>query len=108
MEGAVLTSATNSSFQNQLNNVTTALCARALPNQQRRCDDAASANKHHTYPRATVPKRSEILHRPDTLGGDLQKAGSSSSEVSRCSVTDIREFPAQTNGFVKLKGALAR
>ncbi|XP_047514419.1 uncharacterized protein LOC125055831 isoform X2 [Pieris napi] len=100
MEGAILSTQSNNRFRAHLKNAATALCARTLP-KSRSNDTASSSAKHHTYPRATPPKRAPILCRMEPLMCDLP-APLKSNDIS-----DVNHTP-KSNGVVKLPGTLAR
>ncbi|CAG5018439.1 unnamed protein product [Parnassius apollo] len=108
MEGAILSAQSNNRFRTHLKNAASALCARTLPKQ--RCSEAsASSSRHHTYPRATPPKRASISCRMEPLLCDIpHNANYQQPDVIPSKVADTNKHNTTPNGMVKLKGALAR
>ncbi|CAG4925340.1 unnamed protein product [Colias eurytheme] len=105
MEGAILSTQSNNRFRSHLKNAVTTLCARTLP-KSRCSDSSAGTAKHHTYPRATPPKRTPIACRMEPLICDLPQTSSFiSHEPIKC---ETDHMPNKPNGVVKLRGALAR
>ncbi|KAJ2946469.1 hypothetical protein O0L34_g12514 [Tuta absoluta] len=109
MEGAVLSSPNNSRFRSHLKNAASALCARTLPKQRRSDSGAGSTAKHHTYPRATPPKRAPISCRMEApVCSPLPPPTAyEPPEPLQPQVEDVRRS-TKLNGVVKLKGTLAR
>ncbi|XP_050665334.1 uncharacterized protein LOC126965665 isoform X2 [Leptidea sinapis] len=99
MEGALLSTQSNNRFRTHLKNAASALCARTLPKS--RCSESpASTARHHTYPRATPPRRAPITCRVEPLFSDLpQKSVEPSADESSSN---------KPNGIVKLQGSIAR
>ncbi|XP_049887571.1 uncharacterized protein LOC126381971 isoform X2 [Pectinophora gossypiella] len=107
MEGAVL-STPNNRFRTHLKNAASALCARTLPKQRRSESGASSAARHHTYPRATPPKRAAIACRMEPPLSPLQVQPTlDPPEPVHYQVEDVHTV-TKLNGVVKLKGTLAR
>ncbi|XP_072936118.1 uncharacterized protein raw isoform X2 [Epargyreus clarus] len=105
MEGAVLSTQSSNRFRTHLKNAATALCARTLPKQ--RCSEVTdSTTRHHTYPRATPPKRPALSCRMEPAICDLPQSSTLCHQSSH--YDDIPRTPNKSNGVIKLKGTLAR
>ncbi|KAJ8734728.1 hypothetical protein PYW08_013978 [Mythimna loreyi] len=109
MEGGVLSvSSNNSRFRSHLKNAASALCARTLPKQRRGEPAAISSARHHTYPRATPPKRAAISCRMEPLAcpPPLHATAFDPPQPIKCEI--IEDQPTKPNGLIKWKGTLAR
>ncbi|RVE50403.1 hypothetical protein evm_004940 [Chilo suppressalis] len=106
MESAILSTASNNRLRTHLKNAASSLCARTLPKQRRaEVVDTTGTRHHHTYPRATPPRRTPISCRMEPLVCDsMQQAPP--NEMQHVEY-DIKP-PTAPNGTVKLKGNLAR
>ncbi|XP_041974610.1 uncharacterized protein LOC121729940 isoform X2 [Aricia agestis] len=101
MEGAVLSTQSNGRFRH-LKNAASALCARTLPKSRCGEPSVSSSRHHHTYPRATPPKRPSIPCRMEPLMCEMPQTRK---------VEPLRDSVAHSPnkyGVVKLKGTLAR
>ncbi|XP_049698524.2 uncharacterized protein LOC110370032 isoform X2 [Helicoverpa armigera] len=110
MEGGVLSvSSNNSRFRSHLKNAASALCARTLPKQRRGEASAITSARHHTYPRATPPKRAAISCRMEPLACAPSQHATTFDppEPIQCEVVDDHTAN-KGNGLIKWKGTLAR
>lgn len=108
MEGALLSTQSNNTFRTHLKNAATVLCARAFP-KSKCSEQPASSSKHHTYPRATPPKRASISCRMEPLVCDVPQATTfKQAEAIQCEGIPPTLTASKTNGVVKFKSALAR
>lgn len=103
----MLSTASNNRFRTHFKNAASALCARTLPKQRRAEVVATSAARHHTYPRATPPKRAPISCR---MCDPVQQPTPVEQPTPQPQHYDITHThaPKRPNGTVKLKGTLAR
>ncbi|XP_037300226.1 uncharacterized protein LOC115445777 isoform X2 [Manduca sexta] len=109
MEGAVLSvTSNNNRFRTHLKNAASAICARTLPKQRRNDPAATSSSRHHTYPRATPPKRASISCRMEPLMCPVPHHATAydSPEPVTCALTDTHT--TKKSNKLKLKGTLAR
>lgn len=113
MEGAVLSVSTNNNrFRTHLKNAASAICARTLPKQRRNETTTANSSRHHTYPRASPPKRASIPCRIEPL---LCVAVPNPAPTQHENFFEIPApikheitAPNAPNGTTKLRGTLAR
>lgn len=109
MEGAILSTASNNRFRTHFKNAASALCARTLPKQRRAEVVASSTARHHTYPRATPPKRAPIACRMEPLICDTVQSATPVEQPPPVHHDAVQAHtPSRPNGTVKLKGTLAR
>lgn len=102
MEGAILSTQSNNRFRTHLKNAATVLCARTLP-KSRCSEQSTNFSQHHTYPRASPPKRASVSCKMEPSMYDVPPTTS----FHHCE--DIHSVPAnKTKWMTKLKGALAR
>ncbi|KAM3966807.1 LOW QUALITY PROTEIN: NDT-like domain-containing protein raw [Aphomia sociella] len=107
MEGAILSTASNNRFRTHLKNAASALCARTLPKQRRNELTSTSSVRHHTYPRATPPKRPSISCRREPLMCEPQQQ-SNTYEVPGPIQLDVADFPTINKINGTIKGAFSR
>lgn len=83
MEGAIISTQSNSRFRTHLKNAASALCTRTLPKQRHGGVDvsASTAAKHHTYPRVSPQKRAMIPCRLEPFITDCGKSIEPSSPL---------------------------
>ncbi|XP_075986062.1 NDT-like domain-containing protein raw isoform X2 [Anticarsia gemmatalis] len=110
MEGGVLSvSSSNNRFRSHLKNAASAICARTLPKQRRGDSVAINSARHHTYPRATPTKRAAISCRMEPLMCTPAQHATTFEppQPFTCDVVEDQTMN-KPNGFIKLKGTLAR
>ncbi|CAH0699110.1 unnamed protein product [Spodoptera exigua] len=110
MEGGVLSvSSNNNRFRSHLKNAASALCARTLPKQRRAEPAAVTSARHHTYPRATPPKRAAISCRMEPLACAPPMHATTLDPPQPIQCEFIEDQTANTpNEIIKWKGTLAR
>ncbi|XP_022825543.1 uncharacterized protein LOC111355680 isoform X3 [Spodoptera litura] len=110
MEGGVLSvSSNNNRFRSHLKNAASALCARTLPKQRRAEPAAITSARHHTYPRATPPKRAAISCRVEPLACAPPMHATTFDPPQPIQCEFIEDQTTNTpNGIIKWKGTLAR
>lgn len=112
MEGGVLSvTSNNNRFRSHLKNAASALCAGTLPKQRRGEPAAVSSARHHTYPRATPPKRAAIACRMEPLPLACTptlhpKAFEPPQQIKHDVIED--QATNRSNTIIKWKGTVAR
>ncbi|CAH0600582.1 unnamed protein product [Chrysodeixis includens] len=112
MEGGVLSvTSNNNRFRSHLKNAASALCAGTLPKQRRGEPAAISSARHHTYPRATPPKRAAISCRMEPLPLACTptlhpKAFEPPQQMKHEVIED--QTTSRPNSLIKWKGTVAR